>query len=72
MQDLVNKPEHYNQGGIECIDAMMSAAGVEGVKPFCHLSCFKYLWRFQHKNVVEDLKKAQWYLNKLIEISTLD
>ena len=70
--EAVNHPAHYSQGDIECIDAMMSAAGVEGVKSFCHLSCFKYFWRFQHKNGVEDLKKAQWYLSKLIEISTLD
>lgn len=70
--DAVNHPGHYAQGDIECIDAMLSVAGEEGLKSFCHLSCFKYLWRFQRKNGVEDLKKAQWYLNKLIELSTVD
>tara|TARA_A100001201_G_scaffold137810_1_gene128087 strand:+ start:605 stop:841 length:237 start_codon:yes stop_codon:yes gene_type:complete len=70
--DKVDHPTHYNQGDIECIDAMLAAGGQEAVKSFCHLSCFKYLWRFQHKNGVEDLKKAEWYLKKLIELSKLD
>ena len=68
----VDHPTHYNQGEIECIDAMLAAGGEDAVKSFCHLSCFKYLWRFKHKNGVEDLKKAEWYLKKLIELSKLD
>jgi hypothetical protein len=68
----VDHPTHYNQGEIECIDAMLAAGGKDAVKSFCHLSCFKYLWRFKHKNGVEDLKKAEWYLKKLIELSKLD
>jgi len=51
---------------------MLSAAGAEATKNFCQLSCFKYLWRFKHKNGVEDLKKAEWYLKKLIELSKVD
>jgi hypothetical protein len=70
--EAVNHPIHYSQGDIECIDAMVSSAGIEAVKSFCQLSCFKYLWRFKHKNGVEDLEKAQWYLNKLIDLSKLD
>ena len=70
--DKVDHPTHYNQGDIECIDAMLAAGGQEAVKSFCHLSCCKDLWRFQHKNGVEDLKKAEWYLKKLIELSKLD
>jgi len=68
----VEHPTHYNQGDIECIDAMLAAGGKDSVKSFCHLSCFKYLWRFKHKNGTEDLKKAEWYLKKLIELSKLD
>ena len=64
--DLVNRPAHYTSGGIECIDAMQAAFGAESVKDFCLCNSFKYLWRHRNKNGVEDLKKARWYLNRLI------
>lgn len=64
--DPVNHPAHYTSGGIECIDAMQAAFGVEAVKDFCLCNAFKYLWRHRKKNGVEDLKKARWYLNRLI------
>lgn len=64
--DPVNRPAHYTSGGIECIDAMAAAFGDEAVKDFCLCNCFKYLWRHRNKNGVEDLKKARWYLNRLI------
>ena len=64
--DPVNRPAHYTSGGIECIDAMQAAFGVEAVKDFCLCNSFKYLWRHRNKNGVEDLKKARWYLNRLI------
>lgn len=64
--DPVNRPAHYTSGGIECIDAMQAAFGVEAVKDFCLCSAFKYLWRHRNKNGVEDLKKCRWYLNRLI------
>ncbi len=67
--DNVNHPTHYNQGGIECIDAMKAAFGDDNVKTFCHLNAFKYLWRSHYKNGTEDLKKAAWYLNKEIELT---
>lgn len=65
--DPVNRPAHYTSGGIECIDAMQAAFGAEAVKNFCLCNAFKYLWRHRNKNGVEDLKKACWYLNRLIE-----
>lgn len=65
--DPVNRPAHYTSGGIECIDAMQAAFGAEAVKDFCLCKAFKYLWRHRNKNGVEDLKKARWYLNRLIE-----
>lgn len=65
--DPVNRPAHYTSGGIECIDAMQAAFGAEEVKDFCLCNAFKYLWRHRNKNGVEDLKKARWYLNRLIE-----
>ena len=64
----VDHPNHYNQGGIECIDAMISAYGIETVKDFCKCNAFKYQWRFGNKNGEEDLKKAQWYQNKYMEL----
>lgn len=64
--DPVNSPAHYTSGGIECIDAMQAAFGDEAVKDFCLCNAFKYLWRHRSKNGVEDLKKARWYLNRLI------
>lgn len=65
-RDNVNRPAHYTSGGIECIDAMQAAFGAEAVKDFCLCNAFKYLWRHRKKNGVEDLKKARWYLNRLI------
>lgn len=64
--DPVNRPAHYTSGGIDCIDAMQAAFGDEAVKDFCLCNAFKYLWRHRQKNGVEDLKKARWYLNRLI------
>jgi hypothetical protein len=70
--DDVNHPKHYNKGSIECIDAMESAFGVEAVIAFCKCNAFKYLWRAGNKtegaNFEKDLKKAQWYQNKAIEL----
>ena len=67
MADMVNHPPHYNQKGIECIDAI-EAATDNGFESYLQGNIIKYLWRYQHKNGVEDLKKAQWYLEKLIEV----
>tara|TARA_E500000318_G_scaffold109965_1_gene124221 strand:- start:1976 stop:2236 length:261 start_codon:yes stop_codon:yes gene_type:complete len=67
--DMVNNPKHYNQSGIECIDAIEAATGLgEGFEYYLQGNIIKYLWRYRYKNGVEDLEKARWYLNKLIEI----
>jgi hypothetical protein len=63
--DMVNNPPHYNQAGIECLDAIR-AATFEGYEFYLQGNILKYLWRYRYKNGVEDLKKAQFYLNKLI------
>lgn len=71
--ETVEHPQHYNQGNIECIDSMESAFGADEVSSFCKLNAFKYLWRAGDKiNTVEDLKKARWYIDKIIEIQTRD
>ncbi len=69
MSESVNSPNHYNQGDIECIDVLIQL-GI--AKDFCRGNAIKYLWRCEDKNGWEDLKKAQWYLNKLIELEEID
>lgn len=66
--DSVNCPPHYNQGGIECIDAIKSSLSPEGFQAYLKASSMKYLWRYEHKNApVEDLRKARWFLDRLIK-----
>lgn len=66
--DAVSKPKHYASTSIECIDAMRETQGDEAVKAFCVCNAFKYLWRHNEKNGDEDIKKANWYLNKAVEL----
>jgi len=66
--DMVNKPPHYNQGGIECIDAIEESMEKEAFAGYCKGNVIKYLWRYEYKNKIEDLKKAQWYLAKLVTL----
>jgi hypothetical protein len=68
--DIVNSPAHYTAGNIECIEAITEATkGLEGIEAHCTGCAIKYLWRWKRKNEVEDLKKAIWYINKLIELN---
>jgi len=65
--DMVNSPSHYNQSGIECIAAIQAALG-PNFKYYLQGNIMKYLWRFDYKGKpLEDLQKAQWYLNTLME-----
>lgn len=66
-KDNVNSPSHYTQAGIECIDAITAAvSGKSGIEAVCVANVIKYLWRYELKNGLEDVKKAQWYLNRLV------
>ena len=68
MSNNVNHPSHYTQGDIECIDALKAATvGKKGIEAVCVANVIKYLWRFEEKNGLEDVKKAQWYINRLIQ-----
>ena len=68
MIDNVNRPAHYTQGGIECIEAIKAAIGPVQFEGFLRGNVMKYLWRAEHKNApLDDLRKAQWYLGRLIK-----
>lgn len=64
--DPINHPSYYADScSLECADVMLITFGVEGVNYFYLCNAFKYMWRYKHKNGVEDLKKAQWYLEHI-------
>jgi hypothetical protein len=63
--DPIN-PSHYKQGGIECIEAIKAATG-DGFIGYVWGNVLKYLWRWPKKGGVDDLKKARWYLDRLIQ-----
>jgi hypothetical protein len=68
MNDKVDHPSHYTGGKIECIDAIESATvNLTGIEAVCTANAIKYLWRWKQKNGAEDLHKAKWYINRLIE-----
>ena len=67
VNDPVNHPSHYS-GKVECIDCIESAvSGLDGFHGFCAGNAIKYIFRFSRKNGVEDLHKAEWYIDRLIK-----
>ena len=71
VNDVVNHPPHYNASGIECIDAIKAATD-DGYEYYLQGNIMKYIWRYRYKNGLEDLRKARWYLNELIEAKEAD
>ena len=68
VPDMVNHPQHYTQGGIECIDALKAATvGKRGIEAVCVANVIKYLWRYEEKNGAEDVRKAKWYIERLLK-----
>ena len=68
VPDMVNHPQHYTQGGIECIDALKAATvGKRGIEAVCVANVIKYLWRYEEKNGIEDVRKAKWYIERLLK-----
>ena len=66
--DMVSHPKHYTQGGIECIDALKAATvGKRGIEAVCVANVIKYLWRYEEKNGIEDVRKAKWYIERLLK-----
>ena len=69
--DVVNKPEHYSSGTIECVDYLYDNMPIDAFIGGLEWNIKKYMHRWRYKTKpVQDLKKARWYLDKLIE--TLD
>jgi|TARA_R110001583_G_scaffold25011_12_gene91015 hypothetical protein len=70
IDDEVNSPAHYkNQGDIECIDAMESMLSREEIIGYLRGNSFKYRWRCRNKgSAVTDLKKAEWYERRLLDL----
>ena len=68
MSESVNHPAHY-QGKHECIDEMIALFGLDAVRCFCMCNVYKYRFRAANKNGQEDIAKAEWYMDKLIELN---
>lgn len=67
-KDAIN-PTHYKNGKVECIDAIESAVvGKSGPEAYNVGNIIKYLWRYEDKNGLEDVKKCRWYLERLISL----
>ena len=69
LKDNVNHPSHYTQGKIECIDAIEAGMSEEMFEGYLKGCCNKYLWRYKMKGGSESLRKAQWYLDRLIKLN---
>lgn len=68
LVDMVNRPPHYTQGEVECIDAIKSALGPEGFVAFLRGQVLKYTWRMMHKgDALENAQKGDWYNQRLIK-----
>jgi len=68
MNDIVNKPPHYNKGGIECIDYIKQQLGSRGFQAYLEGNAIKYMHRHKYKGEnIQDLEKSIWYSHKLIE-----
>ena len=67
LKDAIN-PDHYKRGDVECIDAIEAATvGKKGTEAICVANVIKYLWRYENKDGIKDVKKAQWYLERLLK-----
>lgn len=70
LDDPVNHPPHYETDGVECIDALAAALGPTGFKDYLRGQVLRYLWRAERKGAAEeDLRKAQWYLDRLVGVA---
>ena len=68
VKDNVNNPAHYGTGNIECIEYIEDFLTREEFIGYLRGNIAKYMHRWRYKNGLEDLEKAKWYQNKLIEV----
>lgn len=68
VDDPINHPHHYTDGGMECIDEMILIFGEEAVMNFCLCNAWKYRRRAMYKGWDEDMKKSHWYIAKYKEL----
>ncbi len=67
--DVVNSPPHYKTGGIEAIEGIEASMAPEAFAGYLKGNIMKYMWRYERKGKpIEDLKKARWYLDRLISL----
>lgn len=69
MADAVNHPSHYTKGNIECIDAIRASMTDEAFAGYCKGNVLKYVFRYEDKGFIEDIEKAQVYLDWLREVA---
>lgn len=68
VTDEVNHPDHYNNGKVEAIEAIEASESEEEFRGYLKGNALKYIWRYKYKGKPkQDLEKARWYLDKLIE-----
>ena len=68
VPDMVNHPQHYTRGGIECIECIKAAVSNKvGIEAVCVANVIKYLFRYEEKNGIEDVRKAKWYIERLLK-----
>ena len=65
-KDAIN-PNHYKGNGIECIEYIKERLNSDAFLGYLNGNVIKYTHRWQDKNGIEDLRKARWYLDRLIE-----
>ena len=70
MDDPIN-PSHYKDGAIECIEALEACSSPEGFRAHLKLTAMAYLWRYEKKGGIEDVKKARWYIDRLIQCDAI-
>lgn len=66
-EDVINHPDHYTTGNIECIEAIEAALTPEEFRGYLKGNILKYVWRERHKGGTESIEKANWYGMKLVE-----
>lgn len=68
--DPVNHPTHYTDGNIECIEAIEASLTPEEYRGYLKGNIQKYIWRERLKDGTTSIKKAQWYIERLVRLDS--